>query len=285
MSNGILKRQNEEKSIAMLAAQRQLYSDAKSKSNWVILLSAVFPMIASYLTFGDMVDRCSNCISYILVILSMGGTFVLDEMIASQKQLAALIQQKFDVYVYSMQWDEFAFGKNINKDFEIAKYSKKILADKHQKEMLYNWYTSSISGRSILEGILLCQRENVYWDVGLRKKVKNVFSCAICLICFGMIIYGVYHGEEVIDLLCRLVFYVPVVKWLLDARKQIDKDIEKLNELDGKVNAPGNKTMFDLQYIQKILYVHRCQCYLVPDWLYKLFRDNDEDTAHRATKM
>ena len=100
-----------------------------------------------------------------------------------------------------------------------------------------------------------------------------------------MIIYGVYHGEEVIDLLCRLVFYVPVVKWLLDARKQIDKDIEKLNELDGKVNAPGNKTMFDLQYIQKILYVHRCQCYLVPDWLYKLFRDNDEDTAHRATKM
>ena len=40
MSNGIATRQNEDNSIAMLAAQRQLYRDAK-KFNTVLVLSLI----------------------------------------------------------------------------------------------------------------------------------------------------------------------------------------------------------------------------------------------------
>lgn len=39
MSNGIAVRQNEEKAIAMLAAQRQLYNDAKKLGTISIVLS------------------------------------------------------------------------------------------------------------------------------------------------------------------------------------------------------------------------------------------------------
>lgn len=47
MSNGINQRQNEEKCVAMLAAQRQLYNDAK-KLDWTsTVLSVLIPFLLS----------------------------------------------------------------------------------------------------------------------------------------------------------------------------------------------------------------------------------------------
>lgn len=54
MSNGILVRQNEDNSIPMLAAQRQLYRDAKrfgalsvALSVWIPFAFAVIPLFVS----------------------------------------------------------------------------------------------------------------------------------------------------------------------------------------------------------------------------------------------
>ena len=43
MSNGIATRQNEDNSIAMLAAQRQLYRDAKKFNTVLVALSVWIP--------------------------------------------------------------------------------------------------------------------------------------------------------------------------------------------------------------------------------------------------
>ena len=43
MSNGIATRQNEDNSIAMLAAQRQLYRDAKKYNTVLVALSVWIP--------------------------------------------------------------------------------------------------------------------------------------------------------------------------------------------------------------------------------------------------
>ncbi len=45
MSNGIVIRQNEEKSIAMLAAQRQLYRNVKKFNILLVALSVWIPFI------------------------------------------------------------------------------------------------------------------------------------------------------------------------------------------------------------------------------------------------
>lgn len=49
MSNGIGKRQNEEKSIAMLAAQRQLYSDVGALDSLNFVLSVILPVLFAIL--------------------------------------------------------------------------------------------------------------------------------------------------------------------------------------------------------------------------------------------
>ena len=69
--------------------------------------------------------------------------------------------------------------------------------------------------KDILDGILACQREN-FGDVGLRKRFKyaehNVDFNSICCN-FGN---GIMEkNEEITELLCRLAFVIPMIKWLL----------------------------------------------------------------------
>ena len=197
MSNGIAVRQNEEKAIAMLAAQRQLYNDAKKLGTISIVLSVWLPFaMALILLFLPEESTCKN-VSYILAIVSMLFSFVVDKHINDKKKLAAFIQQKFDVYVYNMPWDERIFGKQKNVNQDIVTYSKQIIENSDKKERLYNWYTPTVDNRDLLTSILLCQRENLSWDVGLRKRYRLSSIIMIVFLCSLVIVMGLWQNESI----------------------------------------------------------------------------------------
>lgn len=285
MTNGIVMRQNEDKSIAMLAAQRQLYSDAKKLNMLNIALAVWMPFSLSLLILLFPENKVLQIASYILSIVSMVFAFVVDKLIDSKKKLAAFIQQKFDVYVYAMPWNDRIFGKDKNVNREIAMNSKRILDKPQEKNRLYDWYTPVVDDRSLEDGILLCQRENFGWDIGLRKRfrfISVVLIIVLTILVFGM---GLLKNESVAELLCRLAFVAPMAGWLFNTVKQLNKDIEALKELDEDINDNTKKTMDDLQDIQKVIFEHRKECYAIPDCVYELFKDNDEDKAHREASM
>lgn len=136
MSNGIAMRQNEDNSIAMLAAQRQLYREVKQFNTVLVALSVWIPFALSVITLLIPENKEWKYITYILSIVSMIFSFIIDRCIEEKKQLAAFIQQKFDVYVYTMTWDKRIFGKDKNIAHEIATYSKKILKNPQEKNKL-----------------------------------------------------------------------------------------------------------------------------------------------------
>ena len=80
MSNGIDIRQNEEKSIAMLAAQKQLYKDAKNFNYAVIVLSLIFPFLMSVLLvfFQNPSFKMASLIAVIvsIVLNILFGNFI-----------------------------------------------------------------------------------------------------------------------------------------------------------------------------------------------------------------
>lgn len=254
MSNGIAVRQNEEKAIAMLAAQRQLYNDAKKLGTISIVLSVWLPFaMALILLFLPEESICKN-VSYILAIVSMLFSFVVDKHINDKKKLAAFIQQKFDVYVYNMPWDERIFGKQKNVNQDIVTYSKRIIENSDKKERLYNWYTPTVDNRDLLTSILLCQRENLSWDVGLRKRYRLSSIIMIVFLCSFVIVMGLWQNESIAMLLWRFAFIVPMLEWLFDTVKTLNKDMERLKELDEIINNDVSKTMDELQDIQMMLY-------------------------------
>lgn len=285
MSNGIVVRQNENESIAMLAAQRQLYRDAKKFNTFSVALSVWIPFILAVILLFIPGNTQWKYVSYILSIVSMAFSFAIDKCIEEKKHLAAFIQQKFDVYVYAMPWDKRIFGKDKNIDHKIATFSKKILNDPQEKDKLKDWYPTGVDEKNIIDGILACQRENFWWDVGLRKRFR-LASVILIIILFGTILaMGLWKNERIAELLWRLAFVAPMLKWLLDTVKKLNKDIRTLQELDGDINNNEMKTMDDLQDIQKVIFQHRKECYAIPECIYIIFKNNNEDEAYRAARM
>ena len=210
MSNGILIRQNENNSIAMLAAQRQLYRDAKRFGTLSIALSVWVPFALAVILLFVSPNSVWQYISYAIAIGSMIVSFVIDKWIDEKKKLAAFIQQKFDVYVYSMPWNSRIFGQNRNVNHEIITNSEKILGNQKEKDSLYNWYSPAIDNKDLLYGILLCQRENYWWDVGLRKRFKAISIMMIAGLGIAVFAMGLFKNESVAQLLWRLAFLVPI---------------------------------------------------------------------------
>lgn len=285
MSNGISGRQNEEQSITMLAAQRQLYNDAKAVNGITTALSVWIPFgLAILLLFIKQGSQLEYA-SYIVSIVSMMISVYLDNVIKKKKETAASIQQKFDIYVYQMPWNDRLFGKNKNLNNEIAKHSKKILSDAEQKSSLKDWYTSPVDEKELNQGILSCQKENYWWDVGLRRRYRC--ACVLAIIIMVAIVFGMgfVRNETVARLIWRLAFVVPMIQWFADTVKQLNEDIDNLQEIDGMVNDTDPKTMDDLQDIQKKIFEHRKGCFSIPNFFYEIFKNNDEDEAHRAALL
>ena len=78
MSNGIAMRQNEDNSIAMLAAQRQLYRDAKKYNTVAVALSVWIPFALAVILLFIPENTEWRYASYILSIVSMVFSFVID---------------------------------------------------------------------------------------------------------------------------------------------------------------------------------------------------------------
>ena len=285
MSNGIDIRQNEEKSIAMLAAQRQLYRDAKSFEWYSIIFSLIIPFLISICLIFFKKNYYLVSLSGIITIGSMVYDYVNNQTIKKLKYNAAYIQQEFDLHVFQMQWDKRLFGERINVDSKIARYSSKILADAKEKEALKDWYTLPVAEKPLLEGVLACQRENISWDSVLRERVKRFSTLFIVLLIFLVFVIGLFNNETVILLMTRIVFVVPMIKWLLSLINTVNEDIERLTMLDRLVNNTKTKKMVDLQEIQKYIFDHRKFCYTVPERIYKYFKKNDEERENRTVKL
>lgn len=284
MSNGIKIRQNEEKCIAMLAAQRQLYNDAKGLNLVLILISVILPFGLSFISSisdNAYIDKSS----YMVAIVALFLSFIMDKYIDKQKELAATIQQQFDIYTYTMPWDTKIFGNNRNLSQEIARNSKFIMNNTNKKQELYDWYAKENDNKPLLEGILSCQRENYVWDIGLRKRFKIASIITILALSLIVFVVGIVHSEEFITVIGHIAFIAPMLEWLLSTVKSINQDIEHLNDLDELINDGVTKSMDDLQDIQKLLFEHRKGCYTIPNFLYDIFKNNDEDIAHRTASL
>lgn len=285
MNNGIISRQNEDTSINYLAAQRQLYNEAKKFDNLGILFSIFLPLCCAVLQSLFQNNIYLNSASYILSIVSMVISLLLNSYISHKKESAAQIQQHFDTYVYQMPWDNKLFGRKKDVTHEVAEKSKKLLKKSGEREKLVNWYTPVVGTVELKKGIAMCQKENWNWDVTLRKRFRLLSFIIIISLTSIIFAIGIIKDESVPTLLCRIAFVTPMFQWLFETVKQLNSDIKNLIELDD-LSSPDNSLNMDcLQEIQNKIYIHRKSCFPIPNMIYEMFKNNDEDVAHRTALM
>ena len=100
MDNEIISRQNEDTSINYLAAQRQLYNEAKNLDNLGILFSVFLPLCCAILQSIFHNNIYLNSVSYILSILSMIVSLLLNSYVSQTRARKLNIGKPYSLYMH-----------------------------------------------------------------------------------------------------------------------------------------------------------------------------------------
>ena len=65
----------------------------------------------------------------------------------------------------------------------------------------------------------------------------------------------------------------------------INADLKRMETIERSVYSTEIKTMEDLAFIQKDIFENRKVVTKIPDWFYKIFKNNDEDRERRALEL
>lgn len=126
-----------------------------------------------------------------------------------------------------------------------------------------------------------CQEQNIRWDGELRKRYIWVLI-VLCVIEVLVIVAFTIHGSGVINGLAVAMWLFPVLKVAITAVVNLVKDIKRLDDISQNIyqaeaQSQNEEKLFECVCdLQHLIYEHRSQCCLIPDFFYKIFRKVDE---------
>jgi hypothetical protein len=285
--NDISTKQNTPDRIKMLAAQRQLYSQAKRINALQIILSVpcVVVWTASALIWPEL--KAGAAAWGIAIALMDLFFFVPGEK--ALKREAAKIQEYFDSEVLGLSWNKFKLGSY--PDPELIAQASSAYFSRHDSRKLQDWYAPIVGEIPLSYARLICQRINCWWDMGLRKRyAKALISMlvALVLVVWGVSIYRLVSLEHFI--LIGIVPLVPAFLILIRLSQSHLEAVKKLDTLKAHIDSLWtslrNETVSDerlltlSQDLQAAIYDNRCSNPLVFNWVYNWLRDNTEDAMN-----
>ena len=262
--NEIFKRQNETEMQRLIVTQHYTYSNAKC---WVAVLFCVLvilPVGINIALFFSLPDIVVGILAFSsLVLLALGE--LIRNHILNQKKLAAMLQQKFDTYVFDMD-ESCGLDENLIAQ-QIEKYKKKDWARKE------NWYQNyeDLDKNKI---IFYCQKENIDWTGNISKKFCNFLIAIISFLLISFVVNFIINNSSIIKILSISIAALPLISYGFSSYKKIKHDNNDLLEMD-KLAKEINSNIDNLNDIelrnkinilQTMIYKFRQTKYLIPDW-------------------
>jgi hypothetical protein len=282
--NNILTLQNRPESIRMLAAQRQLYKEAKKCLVLQIFFTVPLTILFSFLRLA-LSGVNSNATSFVIflgLLVTFSDILINHCYISNYRTKAAKIQEQFDCEVYEMSWDSISVGAKITIE-TINKFADKYVSIPNMP--LEDWYPVEIAGLSKNEAILICQKTNLYYDSSLRNKYIRaviISSLVILSILLGVAFIGNPHFTTLIVFI--IAPFAPIVYLTLKIYFEHRKSVKALDELRNNITSLSenkkNPTTQELRKIQNSIYRSRKDSALVPDFFYNWKRQGLEKEMH-----
>lgn len=262
--NEIFKRQNEAEMQQLLVTQHFTYTNAK---RWVAVLFCflvILPLGINVSLFFNLPDIVVGILAFVSLILLAVGELI-REHVSSQKKLAATLQQKFDIYVFSMEAD-YGIDENLIAQ-QVEKYKNK---DWERKE---NWY-QNYENLDKNKVVFYCQKENIDWTGNISRKFCNLLILIISILLISFVINLIINNSSIIKILSILVTALPLISYGFSSYKKIKRDNNELLEMDKltkEINSKINEISDDelgnkINVLQTMIYKFRQTKYLIPDW-------------------
>jgi hypothetical protein len=198
----INRKQNAERQLKILAAQRQLYSSAKVIIGIQMIMAGPVAMTATLLGiyFADFKNYAA--------LLGV-TTLVLDLTLLNplQKKLrgkGASVQEEFDTTVLDIEWNELKVGKRPVPEL-IYEYARAFGCDAQKLDKLKNWYPVEVKKLPIHWGRIVCQRANLWWDSTLRRTYANTLLTILILLAISLVWFAFIQDLSVTDFVMKMV--------------------------------------------------------------------------------
>lgn len=270
--------QNKLHSIKLLAAQRQLYTEAKFIRNLRLVGSILLAVFAPFIIFFRP--------DWDLILGAVGGLWLLLDnawlrhVEDSKVKQAATIQEEFDTNLFQLPWNRMLVGDRIAPELISAAEQR----DKGGRAELRDWYPD-VDGVSYPLDVLICQRLNLVWDWQLRRQYAQGILVLVITYISLLIIFAISQGLLLLDFALGLLLPgsaaiaegLSLVIEHLRLAKDKEETAQKVLALweDG-LRDPQSVTSEHSRDIQNCIYIYRSTGPLVPDWWYNRLRDNFE---------
>lgn len=289
----ISQKQNEDVHIRQLKAQRMLYDEVR-KIKLIRLVGTVI-LNAIWVYFAT-----TNWHSEFLVVAGSGVLLAFEYLTESlwQEKMhkkAALVQELFDTEVLELPWNEDhpLIGNKPLAD-EVARWAASYNEKRYRKAPLPDWYSKKVDAVPLPYARLCCQKSNIDWDVGLRKRYISGYVILLLSIVavFGIAI-SFWGLAEINKLWIFFAAILPVLRIGWEESKGNFKAIENLKTMKNRIDAKWLEILQDeaseaeitasARVWQDEIFRHRLLGPVLPRYLYNRKRPKDEEEMNRGS--
>lgn len=223
----ITTKQNTDKQLQRLAAQRQLYAAAKRVFFSQSILSG--PAAVFFASAALILPTIKCYVALWGICLTLCDLFWLTPWQKRLRESAAGIQEAFDCDVLSLPWNDLRAGKR--PDPELVKEQ----AQKYQRKAanmppLTDWYASVVGELPLYVGRLACQRSNCWWDAKQRRHYAAWIISAAVVVFVAVLLLAIKQGSTIEDFILKVA--VPLAPALLLGVRQFTEQREAASRLD-----------------------------------------------------
>ena len=293
MANTLHIRQNEDVILKCLVAQRKLYTCAKYWSYVPMIIVAVMAIIVLFSSSIGSVFTGETWVSAIITFFLWVIAFAGEQYVGNLKLKASRIQQYIDREIFKEAFSpqQLILWRDVPSSGELAEAIQNVDAEAIQKQHVRDWY-SNYSSLSPQEAVFRSQKENIRWDWGLRVIMITLMLLALGAV-FIVVIAKVWN-LKVCDCLSALIASTGIGVVVGKLLFRLGLDLYRLTLLnttasviEGKLNVAEGVDS-ELLRMQNLIYDHRHQGVLIPDWLYRIRRcsiQQSEDAIAKAHEV
>lgn len=280
--NNIHKKQNEKEMQSLVVAQHYVYREAKY---WVLVLfiiSVLIPISLNISLIWITDEIIVGLMSFISILILFFSELIRSE-ISVLKENASIIQQKFDINVFS-------FKNNFNIDEDIVQHYLEKYKNKDW-ERKKNWY-EKYDKLDKNKAIFYCQKENIDWTNSLSKKYTKFLVVLFLIMVILFILNLIFNNSSIIHTISILIVALPLLTYCYSGYIKIKNDnkliarIENVtNGISVNIESDNQPTETALVNLQWMIFFLRCNKYLVPDWFDRLFYKKIQSIEKRKSKQ
>ena len=290
--NSIPSEQNKQPRLDLLAAQRQLYTDAKFWQAVTIIIVVIVAIVLSILS--PIYPLLSSYSAVWGIIFSLLDVSLFSPLQKLTQEKAAQIQQDFDCQVLEFNWDNLRCETPIELE-SVIRAAKRYKQNKSDYSALENWYPVSIKPLPIHIARIICQRTNVWWDASLRRRYSMGVVIFLISLTTIVILIGLVQGQTLKDSVLTIIFpLLPVFVLGIRQYKEHNDAANRLDRLRERAETIIEDTLakrFTSQDIEKASYTLQSQIYdnrrrnpLIFEWIYNRLKGDDEDLMNINAK-